>query len=61
MTAEQGSSMAWASVAATLESQALPVFADLGRIHTGSPSMPIAAAADALSRCAAATWPRSST
>ncbi len=48
LTAEQGSSLPWASVAATVESQAVPVFADLGRIHTGSPSMPIAAAADVL-------------
>ena len=48
LTAEKGSSLAWESVAATAGSQVVPVFADLGRIHTGSPSMPIAAAADAL-------------
>jgi hypothetical protein len=48
LTAEQGMSLSWASVAATVESQLVPVFADLGRVHTGSPSMPIAAAADAL-------------
>lgn len=48
LTAEQGTSLAWSSVAATVESQTAPVFADLGRIHTASPSMPIAAAADAL-------------
>jgi hypothetical protein len=48
LTAEQGSSLAWASVAATVESQLVPVFADLGRIHTGSPSLPVAAAADLL-------------
>lgn len=48
LTAEQGATLPWASVAATVESQAVPVFADLGRIHTGSPSIPIAAAADVL-------------
>ena len=48
LTAEQGATLRWASVAATVGSQVVPVFADLGRIHTGSPSMPVAAAADAL-------------
>jgi len=48
LTAEQGSSLAWPVLTAALEAQAVPVFADLGRIHTGSPSMPLAAAADAL-------------
>jgi hypothetical protein len=48
LTAEQGATLSWASVAATVEAQLVPVFADLGRIHTGSPSMPIAMAADAL-------------
>lgn len=48
LTAEQGSSLAWGAVTATLASQSVPVFADIGRIHAGSPSMPIAAAADAL-------------
>jgi len=35
-------------LAAALQAQTVPVFADLGRIHTGSPSMPLAVAADAL-------------
>lgn len=48
LTAEQGASLAWSSVTATVESQLVPVFADLGRIHSGSPSMPIAVAADVL-------------
>jgi hypothetical protein len=48
LTAELGSTLAWSSVAATAESQVVPVFADIGRIHTASPSMPIAAAAEAL-------------
>lgn len=48
MAAEQGTSMAWPVLASALESQSVPIFADLGRIHTGSPSMPIATVADAL-------------
>lgn len=48
MTAEQGASLRWQVLATDLEAQTVPVFADLGRIHNGSPSMPIAAAADAL-------------
>lgn len=48
MAAEHGTSMAWPVLASALESQSVPIFADLGRIHTGSPSLPIAAAADAL-------------
>lgn len=48
LTAEQGTSLAWPVLTAALEAQTVPVFADLGRIHTGSPSMPLAAAADAL-------------
>ena len=48
MAAEHGTSMAWPVLASALESQSVPIFADLGRIHTGSPSMPIATAADAL-------------
>lgn len=48
LSAEQGSTLAWRAVAATARAQTVPVFADLGRIHTGSPSMPIAEAADAL-------------
>ncbi|ABM10546.1 hypothetical protein [Paenarthrobacter aurescens] len=47
-TAEQGASASWQVLAAALEAQNGAVFADLGRIHTGSPSMPIAAAADAI-------------
>ena len=47
-TAEQGASLSWGAVSANLADQSVPVFADLGRIHTGSPSMPIAAAADVL-------------
>jgi hypothetical protein len=48
LNAERGTSLAWPVVAAALQAQTVPVFADLGRIHTGSPSMPVAAAADAL-------------
>lgn len=48
LNAEKGTSLAWPVLAAALEAQTVPVFADLGRIHTGSPSIPIAAAADAL-------------
>jgi hypothetical protein len=48
LNAEQGTSLAWPVLAAALQAQTVPVFADLGRIHTGSPSMPLAAAADAL-------------
>ena len=48
LTAEQGTSLAWRAVAATTQAQTVPVFADLGRIHRGSPSMPIATAADVL-------------
>lgn len=48
LTAEQGATLAWPAVTATLELQTAPVFADLGRIHVGSPSMPLACAADAL-------------
>lgn len=48
LTAEQGSNLSWSSVTAAVESQLVPVFADLGRIHTSSPSMPIATAADVL-------------
>jgi hypothetical protein len=46
--AEQGTSLAWPVLAAALQAQTVLVCADLGRIHTGSPSMPVAAAADAL-------------
>jgi len=48
LTAEQGTSLAWPVLTAALQAQTVPIFADLGRIHTGSPSMPLAAAADAL-------------
>lgn len=48
MAAEHGTSMAWPVLASALEAQSVPVFADLGRIHTGSPSLTVAAAADAL-------------
>ena len=48
MNAEQGASVAWSALASVLRSQTVPVFADVGRIHTGSPSMPILAAADAV-------------
>ena len=48
VNAEQGTSLVWPVLAAALEAQTVPAFADLGRIHIGSPSMPIAAAADAL-------------
>lgn len=48
MAAEHGTSMAWPVLASALEAQSVPVFADLGRIHTGSPSLAVAAAADAL-------------
>lgn len=46
LTAELGASLSWAAVASVVESQLVPVFADLGRIHAGSPSLPIAAGAD---------------
>ena len=48
MNAEQGASVAWPALASVLRSQTVPVFADVGRIHTGSPSMPILTAADAV-------------
>lgn len=48
LTAEQGATLAWPVVTTTLETQLTPVFADLGRIHSGSPSLPLACAADAL-------------
>lgn len=48
MAAEQGTSLAWPVLASALEAQSVPIFADLGRIHTGSPSLEVAAAADAL-------------
>lgn len=48
MAAEHGSSMGWPVLASALEAQSVPIFADLGRIHTGSPSLSVAAAADAL-------------
>lgn len=48
MAAEHGTAMAWPVLANALEAQTVPVFADLGRIHTGSPSLSVAAAADAL-------------
>lgn len=48
LTAEQGATLAWPVVTEVLERQTTPVFADLGRIHTGSPSIPVACAADAL-------------
>ncbi len=48
MNAEQGEGLGWPAAAATMCAQTVPVFADLGRIHTGSPSLPIAAAADAV-------------
>lgn len=48
MNAEQGAAVAWSALASVLQSQTVPVFADVGRIHTGSPSMPILTAADAV-------------
>jgi hypothetical protein len=48
ISAEQGASVSWAALASVLGSQTVPVFADVGRIHTGSPSMPILIAADAV-------------
>lgn len=48
MTAEQGAPTAWRVLAEALKAQSTAVFADLGRIHTGSPSMPIVTAADAI-------------
>lgn len=48
MAAEHGTSMAWPVLANALGAQSVPVFADLGRIHSGSPSLAVAAAADAL-------------
>lgn len=48
LTAEQGAALAWPVVTTALQMQLTPVFADLGRIHARSPSMPLACAADAL-------------
>lgn len=48
LTAEQGATLAWPVVTEVLERQTTPVFVDLGRVHTGSPSIPMACAADAL-------------
>lgn len=48
MNAEQGTAVMWPALASVLGSQTVPVFADVGRIHTGSPSMPILTAADAV-------------
>lgn len=48
MAAEHGAALAWPVLASALEAQTVPVFADLGRIHSGSPSLSVAAAADAL-------------
>lgn len=48
MNAEQGASVTWPALASVLASQRVPVFADVGRIHTDSPSMPILTAADAV-------------
>ena len=48
MNAEQGASVRWPALASVLGSQTVPVFADVGRIHSGSPSMPILTAADAV-------------
>ena len=48
MNAEQGAAVAWPALASVLASQRVPVFADVGRIHTGSPSMPILTTAHAV-------------
>lgn len=48
MSAEQGGPLQWPALGATLANQGVPVFADVGRIHRGSPSMPVLTAADAL-------------
>ena len=48
MNAEQGAAVMWPALASVLGLQRVPVFADVGRIHTGSPSMPILTAADAV-------------
>ncbi|HEX7738834.1 MAG TPA: hypothetical protein VF426_04220 [Marmoricola sp.] len=48
MTPEAGTSTAWRVLADALQAQSTAVFADLGRIHNGSPSMPIVTAADAI-------------
>ncbi|MEP9385550.1 hypothetical protein [Nocardioides sp. KR10-350] len=48
MTAEQGAPTSWRVLADALKAQSTAVFADLGRIHSGSPSMPIVTAADAI-------------
>lgn len=46
--AEQGGPVMWPRLADTLATQSVPVFADVGRTHRGSPAMPILAAADAV-------------
>lgn len=48
LTPEKGASAAWRVLADALQAQNTAVFADLGRIHNGSPSMPIVTAADAI-------------
>ncbi|MDN5898565.1 MAG: hypothetical protein L0H74_00680 [Brachybacterium sp.] len=48
VTAEQGTGISWPVLSSAVQAQPVPVFADLGRIHTGSPSMAIATAADVL-------------
>lgn len=47
LSAEQGAAVSdWTPLARALLSSRLPVVADIGRVHSASPSMPIAAAAD---------------
>ena len=49
LTAEQGASVSdWTPLARSLRASAATVVADVGRVHAGSPSLPIAAAADVL-------------
>lgn len=48
LAAEHGSGLAWPVLAAALSSQTVPVFADVGRVHAESPSMPLVQAADAV-------------
>jgi hypothetical protein len=48
MSAEQAAAVSWPALASVLGLQTVPVFVDVGRIHTGSPSMPILTVADAV-------------
>lgn len=48
LVAEQAKALNWGFLTAALTRSATPAVVDLGRIHDGSPSLPLAAAADVL-------------